>query len=122
MRTSLTKETAASTLALLRDEIAALTRKTDFDDSDATAIAAKAELCSVILRRVQRDTMMKKIPSVQEEYVRSNEMCALFGISRKTLYAKIAEGNIPKPLKFGKVHVWDRKTIQSNITHAKFTN
>ena len=44
MRTSLTKETAASTLALLRDEIAALTRKPDFDDSDATAIAAKAGL------------------------------------------------------------------------------
>jgi predicted DNA-binding transcriptional regulator AlpA len=122
MRTSLTKETAASTLALLRDEIAALTLKPDFDDSDATAIAAKAELCSVILRRVESGKRTKRTPTVREEYIDMNEMCDIFGVSKKTIYTRIAVGDIPKPMKHGKANIWDRKEIQNNIAHAKFTN
>ena len=120
MRPTLTRDSADSTLKLLRDEIAALARKEDFDLTEVAAIQAKAELCSVILRRVESGKRTKRTPTVREEYIDMNEMCDIFGVSKKTIYTRIAVGDIPKPMKHGKANIWDRKEIQNSITHAKF--
>jgi len=58
---------------------------------------------------------------IPKGYIGVNEVCELFGKSRKTIYQMIAEKRLPKPLKDGKLNIWDRKMIMNILVHAKFT-
>jgi len=58
---------------------------------------------------------------VPKGYIGVKEVCELFGKSQKTIYQMIAEGRLPKPLKDGKLNIWDRKTIKNILDYAKFT-
>jgi len=62
----------------------------------------------------------RKSPNAPQGYIGVLELCELFGKSKKTIYRMIAEGRLPKPLKDGRINIWDRKDIKNILTHAKF--
>jgi predicted DNA-binding transcriptional regulator AlpA len=53
-------------------------------------------------------------------YVNLEELCRLFGRSRKTIHLMCETGTLPKPLKFGRQSLWERKEIENWLKHAKF--
>jgi len=53
-------------------------------------------------------------------YLGVKDMCHLFGRSRVSIYAMIADGRLPKPLKDKRFNLWDKKEIQSWLQNAKF--
>jgi len=55
-----------------------------------------------------------------EGYANMTEMCERFGRSRKTIRIMVETGALPRPLKFGRQNLWDRKEIETWLKHAKF--
>jgi predicted DNA-binding transcriptional regulator AlpA len=48
------------------------------------------------------------------------EMCQRFGRSRKTIHLMVETGALPKPLKFGRQNLWERKAIEKWLQNARF--
>jgi len=57
---------------------------------------------------------------IPEGYVNTTELCQRFGRSRKTIRIMVETGALPRPLKFGRQNLWDRKEIETILKHAKF--
>ena len=55
------------------------------------------------------------------DYINIDAMCAVFGRSPSTIYRLVAEGKLPKPMKFGCQNLWDAEKIKSSLKNAKFT-
>ena len=55
-----------------------------------------------------------------EGYLNTADLCQRFGRSRKTIRIMVETGVLPRPLKFGRQNLWDRKEIQKWLEHAKF--
>ena len=55
-----------------------------------------------------------------EGYANMTELCERFGRSRKTVRIMVETGALPRPLKFGRQCIWDRKEIETILKHAKF--
>jgi predicted DNA-binding transcriptional regulator AlpA len=53
-------------------------------------------------------------------YVDMKEMCQWFGRSPKSIRRMVETGSLPRPLKFGRQSLWDKKEIESWLKHAKF--
>jgi predicted DNA-binding transcriptional regulator AlpA len=53
-------------------------------------------------------------------YINTAELCRLFGRSRKTIRFLVETGTLPRPLKFGRQSIWERKEIENWLKHAKF--
>ena len=53
-------------------------------------------------------------------YLNTEAVCLLFGRSRKTINRMIETGVLPKPLKFGRQSLWDKKEMESWLKYAKF--
>jgi predicted DNA-binding transcriptional regulator AlpA len=57
---------------------------------------------------------------IPQGYIGVRELCEMLGKTRKTIYQMIAEGWLKKPLKDGKLNIWDRKEIKRWLDNAKF--
>ena len=57
---------------------------------------------------------------IPEGYANTQEMCERFGRSRKTIRIMVETGVLPRPLKFGRQNLWDKKEIEMILKHAKF--
>jgi len=53
-------------------------------------------------------------------YVGVKDMCRLFGKCRVTIYAMIADGSLPPPLKDKRLNLWNKKEVMSWLQNAKF--
>ena len=62
----------------------------------------------------------KGLHGVPEGYANMEEMCQRFGRSRKTIRIMVETGRLPRPLKFGRQCIWERKEIEKWLQHAKF--
>ena len=69
---------------------------------------------------MESETRKKGTHGVPEGYVNTVELCRLFGRSRKTIRLMVETGVLPRPLKFGRQSIWDRKEIEGWLKHAKF--
>ena len=69
---------------------------------------------------MESESRKKGCHGVPAGYVNMMEMCQLFGRSRKTIHLMTETGVLPKPLKFGRQNLWDRKEIEKWLQHAKF--
>ena len=54
-------------------------------------------------------------------YLGTRDLQELLGKSTVTIWKMIKDGRLPKPLKDGKLNIWDRKQIMNLLEHAKFT-
>jgi len=55
-----------------------------------------------------------------EGYLNTADLCLRFGRSRKTIRIMVETGALPRPLKFGRQNLWDKKEIQRWLDNAKF--
>ena len=66
-------------------------------------------------------TRKKGQHGIPEGYLNTADLCRRFGRSRKTISLMVETGALPRPLKFGRQNIWDRKEIEVWLKHAKFT-
>jgi len=69
---------------------------------------------------MESESRKKGCHGVPVGYINMKEMCQLFGRSRKTIHLMVETRVLPKPLKFGRQNLWDRKEIEKWLQHAKF--
>jgi len=65
-------------------------------------------------------TRKKHEPGIPKGYLGMRDMKELLDKSRSGINAMIADGRLPKPLKDGRLNIWDKKTIQRWLENAKF--
>jgi len=53
-------------------------------------------------------------------YIGTAGVQALLNKSRSTIWRMIHEGRLPKPLRDGKIKIWDEKEMKRWVEHAKF--
>lgn len=69
---------------------------------------------------MEGETRKKGLHGVPVGYINMAEFCRLFGRSPKTVRRMIETGTLPRPLKFGRQNLWDKKEIDKWLQHAKF--
>jgi len=69
---------------------------------------------------MESENRKKGSHGVPEGYINTFEMCQRFGRSRKTIHLMVETGALPKPLKYGRQNLWERKEIEKWLQHAKF--
>lgn len=62
----------------------------------------------------------KRNQGIPQGYIGTQELCQLFGRSRKTLHRMVELGSLPRPLTFGRQSIWERREIEIWLKHAKF--
>ena len=70
---------------------------------------------------MDNEMQQKGTLGVPEGYADTKELCQRFGRSPKTIRRMVGLGTLPRPLKFGRQSLWDRKEIEAWLKHAKFT-
>jgi len=70
--------------------------------------------------RKDRKMKVKGKHGTPEGYLNTADLCQRFGRSRKTIRMMVEIGVLPRPLKFGRQNLWDRKEIETWLKHAKF--
>ena len=53
-------------------------------------------------------------------YLGVADVQALLNKCRTTIWHMVNDGRLPKPLRDGKLRIWDEKELKNWITHAKF--
>ena len=53
-------------------------------------------------------------------YIGTAEVRALLNKGQTTIWRMVNDGRLPKPLRDGKIKIWDEKEIQNWVRHAKF--
>jgi predicted DNA-binding transcriptional regulator AlpA len=102
--------------------------------SDKTPLLATL-LCLFARQNMRRErgcfpapqkTMTKKEPKekgkcgVPEGYLGVADVQKLLNKCRATIWKMVNEGRLPKPLRDGKLRIWDEKEIRMWISNAKF--
>jgi predicted DNA-binding transcriptional regulator AlpA len=70
--------------------------------------------------------MTSKAPKTQRRYgipvgyIGTAEVRALLNKGQTTIWRMVNDGRLPKPLRDGKIKIWDEKEIKNWIRHAKF--
>lgn len=57
---------------------------------------------------------LQPLPIVPKRYLKARDVCSKLKICKSNLYAKVASGALPKPLKLGRTSLW----IESEIEHC----
>ena len=70
---------------------------------------------------MESEKRKKGLHGIPAGFIGMREMCRLFGRSPKSIGRMVAMKTLPRPLKFGRQNIWDRKEIENWLRHAKFT-
>jgi len=67
------------------------------------------------LEKIMQSNLVEKLPPISDLFVNMEEACSWLGISKQSMYERIARSEIPKPRRFGKKVVWDRDHLTDHI-------